>query len=429
MACRGARSDNAGRRWSALSRRAVIRGAGAVAIGGGWLSGGDSRVLAHGEGDEAIDALANVEWPPDLGQTGIQVYVKATGHTVAGSMLDYWRASGAAAIYGHPISEPFAATNGYYSQAFERGILQYRPEFLYTEEPIMRLLPVGRLALRDGFGSLRDGRRMGGGDRRVDIWRRREESDETVVKALAEGGTFVEETGHTISGDFLTWYTANEGAFYLGPPLSEPFSEQNVTVQWFEGGQLRSDEQGVALAPLGAELAPRFGIATSSVPRGDLPDYDELLFWMSDNPNPLGDPYTPGAKWIEISIARQELLAYQGTTLISTSLVSTGLDPNLTELGLFRVRLKYLEQDMQGFTNDTGEVIGVGAAPPGAIPYAVEAVPHVMYFNMDAEALHGAYWHNNFGQKMSHGCVNLPLDFATWLYGWAPLGTSVWIHE
>ena len=59
----------------------------------------------------------------------------------------------------------------------------------------------------------------------------------------------------------------------------------------------------------------------------------------------------------------------------------------------------------------------------------VEDVPDVMYINMDAEALHGAYWHNNFGQRMSHGCINQPLEFADFLYGWAPLGTVVWVHE
>ena len=90
--------------------------------------------------------------------------------------------------------------------------------------------------------------------------------------------------------------------------------------------------------------------------------------------------------------------------------------------------LKCAEQDMAGFTGATGEVLGFGEAPPGTIPYAVAAVPHVDYFNMDAEALHGAYWHDNFGQKMSHGCVNQPLDFAAWLYGWAPIGTGVWVH-
>ncbi len=61
-------------------------------------------------------------------------------------------------------------------------------------------------------------------------------------------------------------------------------------------------------------------------------------------------------------------------------------------------------------------------------PYDVKDVPHVMYFNYDAEALHGAYWHSNFGTPMSHGCVNLPLDMATFLFDWAPLGTMVWVH-
>ncbi|MDP9358775.1 MAG: L,D-transpeptidase, partial [Chloroflexota bacterium] len=115
--------------------------------------------------------------------------------------------------------------------------------------------------------------------------------------------------------------------------------------------------------------------------------------------------------------------------LMSTTLVSTGLDPNLTEQGLFRIRLKYPKQDLGGFTDATGEVLGFGDAPPGTIPYQVKDVPHVMYFNLDAEALHGTYWHTNFGQKMSHGCVNLPLDVAKWMYGWAPLGTGVWVHE
>jgi lipoprotein-anchoring transpeptidase ErfK/SrfK len=95
-------------------------------------------------------------------------------------------------------------------------------------------------------------------------------------------------------------------------------------------------------------------------------------------------------------------------------------------------------QDMAGTTNEDGEVVALGqeaaenagiGTEVGETAYTVEDVPNVMYFNLDAEALHGAYWHNNFGNKMSHGCVNLPLYYATWLYGWAPLGTEVWVHE
>jgi lipoprotein-anchoring transpeptidase ErfK/SrfK len=42
--------------------------------------------------------------------------------------------------------------------------------------------------------------------------------------------------------------------------------------------------------------------------------------------------------------------------------------------------------------------------------------------------LHGTYWHHNFGQPMSHGCVNLPTDAAQWIYDWAPIGTTIQIH-
>jgi lipoprotein-anchoring transpeptidase ErfK/SrfK len=57
--------------------------------------------------------------------------------------------------------------------------------------------------------------------------------------------------------------------------------------------------------------------------------------------------------------------------------------------------------------------------------YNVPDVPWVLYFTNSGHALHGTYWHNNFGTPMSHGCVNLPLDVAAWLYDWAPMGTPV----
>jgi lipoprotein-anchoring transpeptidase ErfK/SrfK len=88
---------------------------------------------------------------------------------------------------------------------------------------------------------------------------------------------------------------------------------------------------------------------------------------------------------------------------------------------------------MRGFTGATGEVISVGdSAPIGpatAEAYEVPDVPNVLYFSLLAEALHGTYWHDNFGNPMSHGCVNLPPDVAAWMYGWAPLGTEVVIRD
>lgn len=89
---------------------------------------------------------------------------------------------------------------------------------------------------------------------------------------------------------------------------------------------------------------------------------------------------------------------------------------------------------MAGFENSTGEVTGFqddngGGGGAGDIAWQVDDVPNVMYFSLSAEALHGAYWHNNFGNPMSHGCINQPLDVAAFMYGWAPLGTAVTIVE
>lgn len=405
------------------TRREILRGTVAATL---------ALPLLSVDIDPAAATIEGVELPPDVGQTGIQVYFPETRHTARGTFLDYWRANGAASTFGNPISEPFAAANGYYSQAFERGIFQYMPEFLWSDEPIVRLMPVYAMPAQFSAQDLRrDSRRAnGGGNRRSWAWRPLSPESAPATSAVEAGGIYFEETGHTLKGSFLDWYQAHEGHFYLGHAVSEAHGNRGLRSQYFEGGLLLETDDGVRLAPLGKELLRRHKIDTRGVDQADLPVFDELLFWEADNPNPLADPYTAGRKWIEIEISTQQLWAYQGDTLISSTLVSTGISPNDTEQGLFHIRLKYPEQDMQGFTDDSGEVLGTGAdAPAGTIPYAVEDVPDVMYFNLDAEALHGAYWHNNFGTPMSHGCVNLPLDFAAFLYGWAPLGTMVWVHE
>jgi lipoprotein-anchoring transpeptidase ErfK/SrfK len=60
--------------------------------------------------------------------------------------------------------------------------------------------------------------------------------------------------------------------------------------------------------------------------------------------------------------------------------------------------------------------------------YYLEGVPYVMYFYRDY-AIHGTYWHNNFGTPMSHGCVNVNTPDAGWLFNWAPVGTVVNVHH
>jgi lipoprotein-anchoring transpeptidase ErfK/SrfK len=56
--------------------------------------------------------------------------------------------------------------------------------------------------------------------------------------------------------------------------------------------------------------------------------------------------------------------------------------------------------------------------------YFAPDVPWVQYFH-GSYAVHGTYWHNSFGQAVSHGCVNMRTPEAQWLYFWAELGTPV----
>ena len=399
------------------------------------LAPGQASRAVSAQPASALENLAGVALPPALGQTERQVYVPATGHTLSGVLLDYWRATGAEAGFGNPLSEPFAAENGYLSQAFEAGVFQFIPELVWTVEPFVRPMPISETALTTRLDTKRaDGRRGGGGgDRRAAAWRPIGQGGEATAPAAGSESRFIEATGHTIAGPFLDWYQRHEGDFYLGNPLSEPVAGRGLTMQWFERGLLMRDGAEVRLAPLVAELAPVLGIETEPVPANGLPEYDEALFLTNANPFPAGDLAAPGPKRIEINLSEQTLWAYQGETLVVEALVSTGLEPNTTEQGRFRVRYKVPQEDMRGATDAEGNVIWVAGdeddPPPGSIPYGVDDVPNVLYFNLDAEALHGAYWHNNFGTAMSHGCVNLPVPLAEFLYGWAPLGTPVLVYE
>jgi lipoprotein-anchoring transpeptidase ErfK/SrfK len=132
-------------------------------------------------------------------------------------------------------------------------------------------------------------------------------------------------------------------------------------------------------------------------------------------PGPPPKELLPGEKWIDVNLTRQTLVAFEGDKPVYATLVSSGKkakDPNdkvhdhQTIQGSFRIREKHISTTMDG-----------DGPAPGDMPYSIEDVPYVMYFE-GSFALHAAFWHNNFGREQSHGCVNLaPLD-AKQLFFW-----------
>jgi lipoprotein-anchoring transpeptidase ErfK/SrfK len=140
----------------------------------------------------------------------------------------------------------------------------------------------------------------------------------------------------------------------------------------------------------------------------------------------LGTNTSSTKKHIYVNLTKQMLHAYEGDTLILKTPVSTGLWGK-TPTGTFTIWSKFVASRMTG---GSGEDF-----------YDLPNVPYVMFFSNDEVpghrgfSLHGTYWHNNFGHKMSHGCVNLRTIDAKKMYEWTEKvsaddkGTLITIYE
>ncbi|UGB35905.1 L,D-transpeptidase [Microbacterium sp. cx-55] len=116
---------------------------------------------------------------------------------------------------------------------------------------------------------------------------------------------------------------------------------------------------------------------------------------------------------IDVNLSTQRAVLYENDQVVQSWAVSSGLPGTATPTGNFEVFAHVSMQDM-------------GCGPTSA--YCTKDVPWVTYFAPDV-GFHGAYWHNNFGNPMSHGCVNMPVSQAKFVFDWAPNGTEVSVHH
>ena len=122
----------------------------------------------------------------------------------------------------------------------------------------------------------------------------------------------------------------------------------------------------------------------------------------------------PTDRWIDVNLFEQTLAVYEDGMLKFATLTSTGKPPFWTAPGTFQIYEKKESTRMRGaFEADRSDY------------YQLAEVPWTMYYD-DSRALHGAYWHDYFGYKTSHGCINLSISDAHWLYAWARVGD--WVH-
>lgn len=128
---------------------------------------------------------------------------------------------------------------------------------------------------------------------------------------------------------------------------------------------------------------------------------------------PMPEGLEPYDRWVDVSLDKQMLVAYQGPepkfiTLVSTGKKGTKEESFETPTGQWRIRSKHVSTTMDGQSDTDGN-------------YSIQDVPWTMFFN-DSIALHGAFWHEGFGRVRSHGCVNLGPADAKWLFDWTTPG-------
>jgi hypothetical protein len=141
-------------------------------------------------------------------------------------------------------------------------------------------------------------------------------------------------------------------------------------------------------------------------------------WWMRERENTWTEPgprpteARRDEKWIDVNLSKKTLVAFEGDDPVYAALVAPGKrsknkkKDHRTRTGMWRIREKHITATMDGD----------GVA--GDLPYSIDDVPFVQYYE-GSYALHGAFWHQNFGREQSHGCVNLAPYDAKYMFFWS----------
>lgn len=249
--------------------------------------------------------------------------------------------------------------------------------------------------------------------------------DGTLVGEIAAGFNFIRAIDTSVEG----WIQAASG-FWLLRSEAEP-----AHASYFRGVLLPNDleypfawvvdktgiysseypggppSEATGRVPLRYELVNLFAAVTDS----------EGWVWYLIGPNqwihqifvavvkPVQRPEGVEGRWAAVDLYEQTLIAYEDDTPVFATLVATGLPGWDTNEGIFTVWARL----------PVGNQSGATGAPDS---YALESVPWILYFDGDI-SFHGAYWHDDFGYRRSHGCVNLSISDARYLFEWTGAST------
>jgi L,D-transpeptidase catalytic domain len=211
-------------------------------------------------------------------------------------------------------------------------------------------------------------------------------------------------------------YTPVLGGSYAGLWLGElthsstirsaPSASSSVRKSWWAGRRVliyetAADEKGVSWYRVSEAPELTMWVQSAAVRKVAPVQFEQARFT---------------GKWVNVNLAQQVVTAYQDGVPVKVTLASTGTALHPTPPGVWRIFWRLPSQEMRGGSKANGDY------------YDLPNVPWVQYFQSSGDALHGTYWHDDFGRVHSHGCVNLSIPMAQWFYGWASIGVVVYVH-
>jgi L,D-transpeptidase catalytic domain len=256
-----------------------------------------------------------------------------------------------------------------------------------------------------------------------------DEKDGTLSKRMVKG--FFIAVDRTFGWNDRLWYKTTDGLIAPTDRMIIPKTPD------LEGIEISGDTKGVAFVlwrkahkydwPKDADAPKRkakLARFTAVGLTGETRVYDKKRFrqtvdgwWFKDaqgtwtEPGARPEEVGEDEKWVDVNLSRKTLMAFVGDQPVYAALTSPGKRSKVrskdhrTKIGKWRIREKHITTTMDG------------DGPAGDLPYSIQDVPYVQYYD-GSYALHGAFWHHNFGREQSHGCVNLSPRDAKHMFMW-----------
>ncbi len=372
-------------------------------------------------------------------------YFPESGHTISGRMASFWNERGGLAILGYPVSEAFEdEESGNTVQVFEKAVVEdagggnmsLRPmgaakaeaEGLLTDLAFLPAPPTGGTTfLVDASDGLRV--RMEPG------------LDAEIQVVVPDNAEFISAPGS--HKDWVPGYVDGYSGWVSADFIKEPPAlPQRSLADWNTGvwqgaalGETNVREQPSTKATVVEELAYGDALEVTAWVKGEeVFEGADLWAQIGQNrfiyarnvgrnapvaPTPIPPEAPASGKWIDVNLTQQLMVAYDGRDVARTMVMTSGMAGWETPPGYYFINHRVANETM------TSGAIGAESF------YKLEDVLFTQYFSARGHAIHFAWWRTpeTIGRPGSHGCLNLLLDDARFVWDWASIGTPLLVHK